>query len=128
MEYVEIESDPVVATNVFDMLALRLTSKRKIAVSNEKGRVYGMGKLGGEFFNAKLEDDDEVGEPAVKIISAVPLHIGSKASIVRNMIGDAKLSSGTQEDVILRVMNELQFNRSLARVYVVNNWDKVVTS
>lgn len=51
-----------------------------------------------------------------------------KSAMVRNMIATAKAQGLTAQDIIGAVMNDLGFQRQLARTYVVNNWDKVVAA
>ena len=48
-----------------------------------------------------------------------------KSAIVRNMIATAKAQGLTAQDIIGAVMEDLGFQRQLARAYVNNNWDKV---
>jgi hypothetical protein len=51
-----------------------------------------------------------------------------KSATVRNMIATAKAQGLTAQDIIGAVMNDLGFQRQLARTYVVNNWDKVTAA
>lgn len=51
-----------------------------------------------------------------------------KSAIVRNMIATAKAQGLTAQDIIGAVMNDLGFQRQLARTYVTNNWDKVTAA
>lgn len=48
-----------------------------------------------------------------------------KSELVRKMISDAKAAGLTADDVIAAVMNDIGFQRQLARAYVNNNWPKV---
>lgn len=49
---------------------------------------------------------------------------GSKAENVRAAIAIVKASTGGQEDAILWAVKRLGMPRSLARTYVLNNWDR----
>ncbi len=51
-----------------------------------------------------------------------------KSTLVRNMIAQAKAQNLTAQEIISAVMNDLGFQRQLARTYVINNWDKVVAA
>ena len=48
-----------------------------------------------------------------------------KSALVRNMIAQAKAQNLTAQEIISAVMNDLGFQRQLARTYITNNWDKV---
>ena len=48
-----------------------------------------------------------------------------KSAIVRGLIANAKAQGLSAQDVIEAVMNDIGFQRQLARVYVNNNWSKV---
>ena len=51
-----------------------------------------------------------------------------KSAVVRNMIAQAKAQNLTAQEIISAVMNDLGFQRQLARTYVTNNWDKVIAA
>ena len=50
----------------------------------------------------------------------------TKASIVRERIALAKVNGEGKEVVVQYAIDELGFDKPLAKVYVNNNWDKVV--
>ena len=68
---------------------------------------------------------EQVQEIVMSLNSARTLPSTTKSAAVRIMIAEAKVNGEEQPAVVARVVTELGFKTSLAKVYVRNNWAKV---